>query len=102
MYECQRASCKPFVHIWLKESIYKSIQKALCSSKWLASGIELWEFYFQIQACCALTSAFKKITGKHFFLQSNAFFCRQRFLSKKIALNGYLSSCVSLGDGGQK
>jgi hypothetical protein len=45
-----------------------------------ASGIKLWEFYFQIRACCALMSAFNKIAGtnkiarKCFFLQANTFF----------------------------
>jgi hypothetical protein len=44
----------------------------------------------------------KKIAGKRFFLQANAFFCRQRFSSKKIADNENLSSYLSQGDGGLK
>jgi hypothetical protein len=80
----------------------------------LASGIQLWKFYFQPRGRCALTSAFdkiagtKKIAGKCFFLQSNAFFagkcffCRQRFSLKKIANDENLSSYLSQGDGGLK
>jgi hypothetical protein len=86
----------------------------------LASGIKLWKLYFQIRACCALTSAFnkiagtKKFAGKCFLLQSNNFFCRQTlFLQanaffagnafhKKIANDKNLSSYLSQGDGGLK
>jgi hypothetical protein len=60
----------------------------------LASGIELWKFYFQIRAHCALTSAFDKIAGtknlqanaffagKPLFLQANAFLQATLFLEK--------------------
>jgi hypothetical protein len=44
-----------------------------------ASGIKLWKFYFEIRACCALTSAFNKIAGtkkngrQKLFLQATLF-----------------------------
>jgi hypothetical protein len=51
-----------------------------------ASGIKLWKLYFQIRACCALTSAFDKIAVKK--LQANAFFCSQMlFLQANIKKN---------------
>jgi hypothetical protein len=94
----------------------------------LVSGIDLWKFYFQIRARCALTSAFDKMlhaqkklqaiaffAGKHFFC-SQTLFCRQTlffagkcfflqatlFIEKKIANNENLSSYLSQGDGGLK
>jgi hypothetical protein len=86
----------------------------------LECGIKLWELYFQIRACCALTSAFnkiagtKKIAGKCFFLQSNTFlqanvflqghifFAGNAFHKKKIADDENISSYLSQGDGGLK
>jgi hypothetical protein len=50
-------------------------------TKRLVTGIELWKLYFQIRARCALMSAFNKIAGKRFFLQSNAFFAVKRFFA---------------------
>jgi hypothetical protein len=72
------------------------------------TGIKLWKLYFQIRARYALTSAFdkncrhKKIAGKCFFWQANAFFGRQLFSLKKIANNENLSSYLSQGDGSLK
>jgi hypothetical protein len=79
------------------------------------------EIIFSNQSSLCLDVSFrqncrhKKIAGKRFFLQSNAFFavkrffCRQtlffagkRFSSKKIADNENLSSYLSQGDGGLK
>jgi hypothetical protein len=58
----------------VREAYYRKL------TKMLSSGIELWKFYFQIRACCALTSAFNKIAGKNcrqtlFFRQT--IFCRK-------------------------
>jgi hypothetical protein len=57
-------------------------------------------FFLQANAFFCSQTLFFAV--KRFFLQANAFFCRQRFSSKKIADDENLSSYLSQGDDGLK
>jgi hypothetical protein len=64
----------------------------------LASGIELWKFYFQIRAPCAMTSAFDKIAGTK-KLQANACFCSQTLFCRQML---FLQATLFIGKNSQQ